>query len=185
MTQTVDDSQIYWARHAESFGTDPTYFDVPGPGLSATGSEQAAALAGWFRSSLNAGVGDIIVSSPMRRARETARAVSEVLGCQVILDERIAEFQPAESRSSLRTRASDFSSTLSPNVIVVVSHGATIEACLESLGFASWDSRTQFGNPLPPGGLVRTVQRSTSDLLVELLDYGRPVCGEELLHAVD
>lgn len=66
--------------------------DVPAdPSLTERGRGQAAALAEWV-----VGDGDElpakIVSSPMRRALETAAAIGELSGVPVATDERLAEF---------------------------------------------------------------------------------------------
>lgn len=85
----------YLIRHGESVsnaaGRVQGQEDVE---LSATGREQAAAVAAWGRSLLDAADAPPVSevwSSPLRRARETAEAVSAATGLPLHIDERLRE----------------------------------------------------------------------------------------------
>lgn len=58
------------------------------PGLNDDGREQAARAGSWLR---RRGGIDVVVSSPLRRTRETAAIAAESLGLPVTLDEGLAE----------------------------------------------------------------------------------------------
>jgi broad specificity phosphatase PhoE len=80
-------------RAEESLGLDLRDADVP---LSDTGREQAAALGRWLgeRRGDRGGGGplpDAVISSPYRRATETARIACEGLSLDVAQDERLRE----------------------------------------------------------------------------------------------
>ena len=72
---------------AEALDLDLRDADVP---LSDTGREQAAALADWLRRSPGDRP-DLVVSSPYRRALDTARAAVGDLGLDLDVDERLRE----------------------------------------------------------------------------------------------
>ena len=57
------------------------------PGLTARGHEQARRVARWMA---GADVG-VLLCSPLRRARETAAPLAEVLGVEPVLDDRLVE----------------------------------------------------------------------------------------------
>ena len=64
------------------------------PGLTEHGHAQARAVSRWLaRESI-----DRIVSSPSRRARETAAPLANEIGLQPEVDERLAEIDPTASR---------------------------------------------------------------------------------------
>jgi probable phosphoglycerate mutase len=78
-------------RHGETEHTREKRFSGSGgtdPGLSADGRAQAVAVAAVLSAR-----GDIeaIVSSPLRRARETAEVVASAVGLEVLLDDDLAE----------------------------------------------------------------------------------------------
>jgi broad specificity phosphatase PhoE/ribonuclease HI len=78
-------------RHGETVHTADKKFSGSGgddPTLSQVGREQAAAAAGWLSSH---GDIDAIVSSPLRRARETAAAVATALELPVSVEDGLAE----------------------------------------------------------------------------------------------
>jgi broad specificity phosphatase PhoE len=80
-------------RAAESLDLDLRDADVP---LSDTGREQAAALGRWLGEQAEVrGAGgalpDMVISSPYRRALETARIACEGLSLEVDQDERLRE----------------------------------------------------------------------------------------------
>ncbi|MCW2794472.1 MAG: histidine phosphatase family protein [Nocardioides sp.] len=59
--------------------------------LSDTGREQAGALAGWIKGSGVLGPPTLVISSPYRRAAETAARTASALGVDLVLDERLRE----------------------------------------------------------------------------------------------
>ena len=59
--------------------------------LSPNGEEQARTLGKWVSGLDEAERPDLVVSSPYRRAADTARTALEVLGADVLLDERLRE----------------------------------------------------------------------------------------------
>jgi broad specificity phosphatase PhoE len=59
--------------------------------LSPNGEEQARTLGRWVGGLDGAERPDLVVSSPYRRAADTARTALEVLGAEVLLDERLRE----------------------------------------------------------------------------------------------
>jgi len=78
-------------RHGETVHTADKKFSGSGgddPTLSQTGRQQAEAAAGWL--SRHGGI-DAIVTSPLRRARETASAVAAVLALPVTVEDGLAE----------------------------------------------------------------------------------------------
>ena len=58
------------------------------PALSEEGWDQARKLADWYRDEQI----DAVYSSPLRRARETARPLAEATGHEVVVDDELAEF---------------------------------------------------------------------------------------------
>jgi broad specificity phosphatase PhoE len=82
--------QVFLIRHGEVDNPDHVvYADLPGFGLSTNGREQAAAAATRLS---NADV-TLVVSSPLRRAVETAAAIAAACGCEVVADERLTEWR--------------------------------------------------------------------------------------------
>lgn len=82
---------IILLRHGVTESTTRKLFCGSGgadPGLTSTGEEQAQRAATWIA---NHGGADAIVSSPLRRTRETAAFVSRELGLDVELEAGIAE----------------------------------------------------------------------------------------------
>ena len=78
-------------RHGVTAATERKAFSGSGssdPELTATGLEQAQRAAQWL--SARGGI-DVIVASPMRRTRQTAAAVGEVLGLPVEIDDGVIE----------------------------------------------------------------------------------------------
>ena len=59
--------------------------------LSPNGQEQARTLGRWVGGLAEAERPDLVLSSPYRRAADTARAALEDLGAEVLLDERLRE----------------------------------------------------------------------------------------------
>jgi probable phosphoglycerate mutase len=82
---------LIFLRHGETVHTVAKRFSGPGgddPGLNDVGREQALRAAGAL---LADGGVDAIISSPMRRTRETADAVSAALDLPVEIDEGFRE----------------------------------------------------------------------------------------------
>lgn len=80
--------KLYIARHGETQWNVENRIsgrtDIP---LTERGLEQARALA---RNAVGKGI-EVILSSPLLRARQTAQAVSEAIGVPVQIDERLME----------------------------------------------------------------------------------------------
>jgi broad specificity phosphatase PhoE len=74
--------------HAEALDLDLRDADVP---LSDNGRDQAAALADWLRDRAPVERPTLVISSPYRRASETAKLAVTGLGVDVDLDERLRE----------------------------------------------------------------------------------------------
>lgn len=78
-------------RHGATEFTERKAFSGMGssdPELTATGHEQAKRAAEWIAAH---GGADVVVTSPLRRTRETADHVARRLGTEVALDEGLAE----------------------------------------------------------------------------------------------
>ncbi|HEY0473460.1 MAG TPA: histidine phosphatase family protein, partial [Kribbella sp.] len=85
--QTEPPTQLIFLRHGETPHTVDKRFSGSGgddPGLSETGLVQAQAAAQYL--STIGGV-DAVVSSPMRRTRETAAVVASALGLDVVVND--------------------------------------------------------------------------------------------------
>ena len=81
---------IHLLRHGHVQNPDDIlYGRLPGYALSAAGREMATAAAGYLKDNGH----DVarVVSSPLERAQETARAVAEAFGLRVETDERLIE----------------------------------------------------------------------------------------------
>lgn len=86
--------ELVLIRHAEAESQYASKGRPADPGLTTRGYEQARAVAGWLgREPLAA-----IVSSPSRRARETAEASGEFFGLETLIDPRISEIDPLATR---------------------------------------------------------------------------------------
>jgi broad specificity phosphatase PhoE len=87
----MDERRIFLARHGQTFhnaAAGESYVDADR--LSPTGHEQA-----WRLGRLLAPRGvTAVVTSPLARARETAEAINETLGCPLEEDERLIEIVP-------------------------------------------------------------------------------------------
>jgi broad specificity phosphatase PhoE len=83
---------LHLVRHGEVYNPDHVvYADLPGFYLSATGRSQAAAAA----ARLGYLGADLVVSSPLDRAVQTARPISDTLGVPLDTDERLTEWRLA------------------------------------------------------------------------------------------
>ncbi len=89
---------IYLVRHGEA---EASWGQSPDPGLSQLGGEQAETAA--QRLAGLVGEGATLVSSPLQRARETARPLAGALGLELRIDERFREIPspvPLEERQN-------------------------------------------------------------------------------------
>lgn len=76
------------ARHAEELELDARDADV---GLSDTGRRQATALRAWWGHSAEEERPTLVLSSPYRRAADTALLAVDDRGIEVVVDERLRE----------------------------------------------------------------------------------------------
>jgi broad specificity phosphatase PhoE len=76
------------ARDAEELGLDARDADVE---LSDTGRRQARALAGWLENAAEDDRPTLVLTSPYRRAADTARLAVGETGIEVVTDERLRE----------------------------------------------------------------------------------------------
>jgi probable phosphoglycerate mutase len=82
--------KIYSTRHGETqWNLENRIVGITDLPLTDRGIEQAAMLAENVK---NIGDIDIIISSPMKRARQTAQFTADALGLSVITDERLREW---------------------------------------------------------------------------------------------
>lgn len=78
-------------RHGETVHTQHKRFSGTGgddPGLSDVGRWQAEQAGAWLAAT---GEVDVVMSSPLRRTRETARLVATALGAELVVDEGLRE----------------------------------------------------------------------------------------------
>ena len=81
--------ELLLVRHAEPIRVEGGHGRGPAdPGLTARGRNQAARLAGWLAFE----GADAVVSSPLRRARETAEHVAHALGVDLEIVDGITEY---------------------------------------------------------------------------------------------
>lgn len=81
--------ELLLIRHAEPVRIAAGEGDGPAdPGLTQRGAEQARRLAAW----LAADHIDVVVTSPLRRARETAAPLARALGIQPVVDAGVSEY---------------------------------------------------------------------------------------------
>lgn len=83
-------ARLFLVRHGEVYNPRHVcYGDLPGFGLSAAGRRQAHAAA----EHLIAADADLLLCSPLRRARETAGIIGRRLGLRAEGDERLTEWR--------------------------------------------------------------------------------------------
>lgn len=80
--------ELLLVRHGEPQRIEPGSGTPADPGLTAAGQRQAERLARW----LAADGADAVVSGSLRRARETAAPIAEALGCDLVIDDAITEY---------------------------------------------------------------------------------------------
>jgi probable phosphoglycerate mutase len=84
--------ELLLVRHAEPVRIEQGEVEGPAdPGLTARGNEQAARVGAWLAAE---GV-DAIVTSPLRRARETAAPLAAALGIAAEIDTGVSEYDAA------------------------------------------------------------------------------------------
>lgn len=83
---------IYIVRHGESLGNVSKYKAGLDPDLTERGEEQALMVAERFD---NIQV-EIVIASPLIRARKTGERIAEKIGAPVIIDEMVAEWRIPE-----------------------------------------------------------------------------------------
>jgi broad specificity phosphatase PhoE len=156
---------IYLIRHGQPLlDTRLNYKVVPGPGLAQVGREQAHETGMFLAES---GI-ELLFSSPLERARQTAQCISNVIGVPVTLNDYLREFDdPAENKTQLQARLHTFLSqlisyTTAQNIstIALVSHGSPLKELLSILGEGLVDLtpyETTHGNPVTPAGVWRAI----------------------------
>jgi broad specificity phosphatase PhoE len=123
--------QFYLVRHAlPDFSAGGAYHLPPGPPLTDTGREQAAAVARLLARAPIARV----VSSPLRRCLMTAEPLCGLLGLDLQVDPDLGEQQPGEVPTSvaLRMVRAVLNQSEVPGV-VLVSHAGPLEQLLGAL----------------------------------------------------
>jgi broad specificity phosphatase PhoE len=93
-------TRLVLCRHGETdWNVEGRYQGQADPPLNATGLAQARALADMLR-----GVGlEVIYSSPLRRAVQTAEIVAEHLGLPVLMEPRLMEIHQGDWQGRLRS----------------------------------------------------------------------------------
>lgn len=81
-------TKIIFVRHGESEGNVEKFFGGVTTPLTKNGEEQAKKVA----KELQQQKVDIIIASPFLRTQETAKPLAKALGIEIILDERVAEW---------------------------------------------------------------------------------------------
>ena len=123
--------QFYLVRHAQpDFTAGGTYHLPPGPPLSDTGREQAAAVARLLAPCTITRV----VSSPLRRCLMTAEPICARLGLDLQVDPDLGEQQPGEVLSSVAVRM--VRAVLNQSevpAVAFVSHAGPLEQLLGAL----------------------------------------------------
>ncbi len=87
-------TKIIVARHAESEGNVAKFYQgkLPGTALTETGQKQAKTLAKSVESKKNESLPlKTIYCSPLQRTQQTARAIAEETGANIVIDERLRE----------------------------------------------------------------------------------------------
>ena len=183
----------YLVRHGQSEWNvlELTQGQTMSPRLTELGRDQARAAAAVIRADLGPGIGvDVVRTSDLVRARETAEILAEPLGGELLLDGRLREqhlgdlegrsyaetwavaaahdwSQPhlpvagGESPHQLRTRISEVLDTVDPNVVtVLVSHGDAIRAAVAHL--AGHSPSTAPWVDVPNGAVAKVADRTVS-----------------------
>ncbi len=88
-------SRIYVIRHGKPASTWGG--DDQDPGLDETGRDQAEAAKAWLMALPEAQRPRRVVSSPLRRCRETATPTARALGVEMVIDPRVGEIPTPEA----------------------------------------------------------------------------------------
>jgi broad specificity phosphatase PhoE len=92
-------SKLVLIRHGETeWNVEGRYQGQADPPLNSKGRQQARSLA---RELSGAGL-ELLISSPLKRAAETAQILAEILGLPVFLDNRLMEIHQGDWQSRLR-----------------------------------------------------------------------------------
>ena len=95
--------KIYSTRHGQTdYNKNDLILGTTDMELNETGLAQAAELAEKIRSSEDIKI-DIIISSPMKRARKTAEIVAAANGLEIVIDERLREWDYGRYEGMHRT----------------------------------------------------------------------------------
>ena len=132
---------IYLIRHALArYDSGLPYHLVPGPSLSETGIEQAAAAAQLLE---RAGI-ERVVSSPMRRCIMTAEPLCARFSLDLQIDDDLGEMQRSETPAEVGRRMLRAALThIDAGGVALVSHAAPLEQLILAL------TRGQFTLPAP------------------------------------
>jgi broad specificity phosphatase PhoE len=151
---------VYLVRHAtpDLTRTDLVYYLPPGPPLTTIGEHEATELGRFL---CRGGVRRIW-TSPLERARRTAKLAAKACAAEVVTDVRLTEMQPGETHDDVDARARPVwdvavQTAAAQGPQALVAHGGVITALLLALGVApttleQLGRRFDSGNPLPPGG---------------------------------
>jgi phosphohistidine phosphatase SixA len=122
---------LYLIRHAQPDYNAPTpYFQPPGPSLTETGLEQAAALAPMLQHS---GI-ERIVSSPLRRCTMTAEPLAAALNLDVLIDDDLRDVKPGDPQPEVTLRMLRAALAQSDKrVVALISHAAPLTWLLQAL----------------------------------------------------
>ncbi len=121
---------IRWLRHGESTwnAAGRLQYGDPTPPLTELGRRQALLVAEDLR---DAAV-DLLLASPALRAVQTAQIVGDLLGLDVVVDDRLVEVDQDETIEHVHERVLSLVGELRGDVLAV-SHGDTIAVAVELL----------------------------------------------------
>ncbi len=153
---------VYLIRHAQPANVQDASlrYDVPpGPPLSPAGYMQAMMTANFLQNSPP----EVVYTSPLERALQTAQIIAGQLDIPLAIDERLAEHRREETEEQIVVRASEFwrerVSSAGPRRIALVSHGSPIRVILTALGGVTVTNLEHYrfdqGNIIPHAGIWR------------------------------
>lgn len=121
---------IRWLRHGESTWNAEGRLQHrnPAPPLTELGRRQARQAAEELRGTTV----ERVLTSPALRAWQTASVVADVLGLDVVVDDRLVEMDQAETVAQVRQRVLSLVGE-HPGELLAVSHGDTIAVAVELL----------------------------------------------------
>lgn len=105
-------THFYFIRHGEPIGyQDGRAIGIIDPGLAPLGVTQARRLRDRLAATGEIRA-DVLISSPLRRARETAEIIAPALGLPVVIDDEVQEFNLGEAEAltdeEIRARGGGF-----------------------------------------------------------------------------